>query len=135
MLAAQIFKATNHLKSRGFGNLQTLTICSSVSRNQLHWKDTQTPYETVWNKMRESQLGTPVRKEGHSKDQWQFLTFRRTLLVSYSDTRSCIVMEHVFFLINFHAFKGLELDLSSKTSSVHLHLTLGMFPHQILFSF
>jgi len=76
--------------------------------------------------MREPQLGTSVRKEGHSKEQWRFLTFERSLLVSYSDMNSFSPVEHVFFLINFCAFKGLELDLSSKTSSVHLHLTLEM---------
>lgn len=63
MLAAQIFKATIYLKSRGFGNLQTLTICSSVSRNQLHWKDTQSPQEMIRSKIREPQLGTSARKK------------------------------------------------------------------------
>lgn len=77
MLAAEICKAPNHLKSWGFGNLQTLTICSSVSWSQLHWKGTQTPHETIQNKMREPQLGISVRKEGHSKGQRKSLTFQR----------------------------------------------------------
>lgn len=80
MLAAQIFKTAKHLKSQGFGNLQTPTICSSVSRNQLHWTNTQDPHEAILNKSREPQLWISINKD-HSQHQWQFLTFQSTFFL------------------------------------------------------